>query len=275
MTMIERTHGRAHELEAAIDEIKASRPTALKVLLLADDPETDARRLSEAVDLDPILTAHVMRLANSAAYGMSQRVASTQHAVSLVGFDSIRAVSALLASGLRNHRVPAPDGFWEHSAATAAACSVVSSRFGVPKGQAFSLGLLHDLGAALLHSVDPEAYRPLVSNLSDTASQCGLELVEFGMSHEQAAARILGQWNFPTEMVDAIATHHDTSAAITPHAQVLIAGDALAHLVLEPAGFGSVDPDHLESVGISPDAIPGLAALTSDYAAEVFAALPN
>ena len=275
MTMTERTLGRAQELDVAIEEIKASRPTALKVLLLADDPEADARRLSEAIDLDPILTAQIMRLANSAAYGMSQRVGSTQHAVSLVGFDAVRAVSALLASGLRNHRVAAPDGFWEHSAATAAACSVVASRFGVPKGQAFSLGLLHDLGAALLHSVDPAAYRPLVGQCSDTASQCGLELLEFGMSHEQAAARILGQWNFPLEMVEAIASHHDVSAAISPHAQVLIAGDALAHLVIQPSGLSEGDPSHLESVGISLDAVPKLAELTSEYAAEVFAALPR
>src|SRR5690606_6584928 len=119
---------------------------ATRVLQLADDPNTDARQLAEAVEVDPMMTAQVLRLANSAAFGMSHRVASTQHAVAVVGFDAVRSIATLVAAGLRNGRHATPPGFWQHAAATAAACSVLSPRFGVPKGEAFSLGLLHDIG---------------------------------------------------------------------------------------------------------------------------------
>lgn len=249
------------------------------MLQLSDDPNTDGRQLAEAIDAEPLLTAQVLKLANSAAFGMSRRVASTQHAVSVIGFDSVRAVAAILASGLRNHKTPTPKGFWNHAAATAAACSVLSSRFGLSRGEAFSLGLLHDLGAAVLCSVDPKAYAEIDDDASgtrsDTAGRCAQEVAVFGMSHAEAGARLFGQWKFPELFVDAIANHHDVLVGLSPHERVLLAGDALAHLVLEPAGLTEVDPTRLETLGISAGALPDITALTLDYASDVLASLPN
>ena len=275
MSMTDQATTRARDLDRALSDIKGSRPAALRVLQMADDPSTDARRLSDAVELDPMLTAQLLKLANSAAFGMSQRISTTQHAVSLVGFDAVRSIAALLASGLRNSKTPTPDGFWEHSAATAAACAVVSSRYGVSRGEAFSIGLLHDIGAALLHSVDPVAHESISGGQEDTASQCGLEMLEFGMSHAEAAARVLRDWSFPLTFVEAVECHHDVTTASTPHVQVVLAGDALAHLVLQPSGLIHADPTHLESLGISEDALPALVELTAEYSAEVLASLPG
>lgn len=270
---------RSRDLERALDNVKASRPAAVHVLQLTDDPNTDGRHLAEAIDREPIMAAQILRLANSAAFGMSRRVASTQHAVSVVGFDSVRAVAAILASGLRNHKTPTPDGFWNHCAATAAACSVISSRFGMSRGEAFSLGLLHDLGAAILCSVDPLGYKALCDSGSgtreDTASRCAQEIAMYGMSHAEAGARLFASWSFPELFVDAVANHHDVLVGLSPHERVLLAGDALAHLVLQPSGLVEVDPTQLETLGISSDALPGVTALTIDYATDVLASLPN
>jgi len=274
MIISEQTRTRSLDLTRAIEDLQASRPTALRVLTIADDPATDARSLAEAIDLDPMLTAQLIRLANSAAFGMQQRISSTQHAVSLIGFDSVRAVAALLASGLRNHKNPVPDGFWQHSAATAAGCSIVASRFGIPRGEAFSLGLLHDLGTALLHSIDPSIYDGLNADNEDTDIQCELESREFGLDHAGAAAQVLSSWNFPAAFVDAIESHHRSTLS-TPQERVLVAGDALAHLVIGPSGTLVESGQQLEAMGISADAIPGITQLTSDYAVEVLSALPR
>jgi len=275
MSITDQVTTRARDLERALGDVRASRPAAAHVLELADNPQTDTRELAAAIELDPMLTAHMLRLANSAAFGMSQRIATTQHAVSLVGFDAVRAIAALLASGLRNHKTPPPEGFWEHAAATAAACAAVSSRFGVSRGEAFSMGLLHDLGAALLHSVDPAAHAAVSAGQEDTMSQCGLEILEFGMSHAEAAARVLKDWNFPVRFVDAVERHHDFTMASSPQVQVILAGDALAHLVLQPSQLIGDEPAHLASLGISEDALPALTAMTAEHSAEVFAGLPR
>ena len=268
------TRDRSTALERALEDVRASRPAATRVLQLTDDPETDARRVAEAIDADPMLTAQVLRLANSAAFGMSFRVASTQLAVSVLGFSAVRSVAVLLASGLRNHKVPTPTGFWQHSAATAAACSALASRFGVSKGEAFSLGLLHDMGWPILYGVDRAAYDGFASGQSDTGAVCAEEIAAFGMSHAEVASMVLASWRFPEPFVGAIAVHHEMSIGTTSHERLLIAGDALAHLVLEPSGLVDVSPLELESLGIPPQKLQELSALTLDYANEVLATFP-
>ena len=207
---------RVRDLERALEDVRASRPAAANVLAVTDDPNSNANDVAAAIDADPMMTAQVLRLANSAAFGMSERVASTQVAVSLVGQSAIRSIAVLLASGLRNHKNPVPRGFWSHSASTAAACAVLSSRFGVVRGDAFSLGLLHDIGTAILHSVDPSTHVSLVDADDDTTTLCIQEMLEFGMSHADAAARVLSSWNFPTAFVTAVAHHHDAGRRHEP-----------------------------------------------------------
>src|SRR4051812_24333856 len=149
---------RMQELERALENVQAARPVAMEVLHLADDPDADARKVAACIEKDPILMAQILRLANSAAFGMTHQVKTTQIAVAVLGFSTVQSVAILVASGLRNLKHPAPDGFWDHSAATAAACSVVSRQFGVSPGDGFAIGLIHDLGVPMLNSIDPVTY---------------------------------------------------------------------------------------------------------------------
>jgi HD-like signal output (HDOD) protein len=266
---------RVRDLERALEDVRASRPAAANVLAVTDDPSSDARAVAAAIDADPMLTAQVLRLANSAAFGMSERVASTQVAVSLVGQSAIRSIAVLLASGLRNHKHPAPSGFWAHSASTAAGCAVLASRFGVVRGDAFSLGLLHDVGTAILHSVDPTTHEALADADEDSTTLCIQEMLEFGMSHADAAARVLSSWNFPTAFVTAVAHHHDAGRGTTPLDRVLLAGDAVAHVLARSEGPAEpADIERLAALGIDADELPSLRRNVQEYAAEAMASLP-
>ncbi len=260
---------RARDLERALEEVRASRPAAARVLVVTDDPNSDARAVATAIDVDPMLTAQVLRLANSAAFGMSERVSSTQVAVSLVGFSAIRSIAVLLASGLRNHKTPVPPSFWQHASVTASACAVMAGRFGVVRGDAFSLGLLHDIGSAILHTVDPATHAALIEEEDDTSLLCAQELAEFGMSHAEAAARVLAGWNFPSAFVAAVAAHHDAGVGETPLDRVLLAGDAVAHLVVLPESEWSAERiDRIEALGVPRESLPELARTTLQDAAE-------
>lgn len=266
---------RAAQLQKALEDVRGSRPAAARVLAIADDPNADARALAAAIEVDPMLTAQILRLANSAAFGMRSRVGNTQLAVSVIGFSAVRSIATLLAAGLRHGRTAAPKDFWRHSAATAAACAVVADRFGMGRGDAFSLGLLHDIGAAILYGVDPVAYSVAADPLSDSPAQCTAEIIEFGMSHADAGATVLGAWNFPPEIVAAIADHHSTLLGASVAGRVLLAGDALAHLVVEPNGYPGDDPDKLESLGIDSPALGRITALVLEHMTDVLAALPT
>jgi putative nucleotidyltransferase with HDIG domain len=229
----------------------------MRVVSVADKPNSSARDLSGALSLDPSLTARVLRLANSAYYGLSRRVADVSFAVTVVGFPTIRAMAAATASGLfESGTRTVPGGFWEHSVATAAACSTLAGRAGVRAPEAFALGLLHDLGSALLFRIGPERYDSLLADVHNAnASIVELERDVYGMGHDEAGARVFAAWRFPEEFVEAVELHHSCSGdqaatVLTPYGRVLMAAEAVASRLTRK-----------HPVRFEPDNHQGLAAL--------------
>lgn len=201
-------------VDALIEELErlpAQPSIAMRVLWIADDPSSSAKDLASAISADPSLTARVLKLANSAYYGLSGRVANVGFAVTVIGFPTVRAMAAATATGLftENTRA-APEGFWEHGLAVATAASKLADRVGIRAADAFSLGLLHDLGSALLFRSDPDRYDDIVSRSVKTRRPLGdLEREAFGISHDTAAARVFSAWRFPDDFVAAAGGHHD------------------------------------------------------------------
>jgi HD-like signal output (HDOD) protein len=157
---------------------------------------------------DPVLPARVLKPANSAYYGLPGRVSSRDFAVTLLGRDTARAIAAAAAAGVVGDAV-LPPGFWSYSGATAAAAALVAPKVGANRSEAFCLGLLHDLGAALLHQIDPARRTAIV----DAASATGVhpvhaEVPAYGLGHAEAAQRVLTAWRFPVELADAVGGHH-------------------------------------------------------------------
>lgn len=221
------------ELLEELERLPAQRAAAVRVLYVADDPGSSASDLAAAVSVDPVLTAQVMRLANSAYYGLSGRVRSANFAVTVLGFATVRSLAAAFAAGAIGADAVIPQDFWQHGAASAAGAAQVSARLGVARTEAFSLGLLHDIGAALLCRIDPAAYHAIEAEVlfPDSRQAALLERQVFGMDHAAVAATVLGSWHFPAELVDVIARHHagSTTTSSGLH-RCLAAGHALAVL---------------------------------------------
>lgn len=223
---------RVEELERALENVEGARHIAMQVLQLADDPYADARKIAASIEQDPIFAAQVLRMANSAAFGMARQVKTTQIAVAILGFSTIRSMAIMFASGMTNLKHPAPEGFWEHSASTAAACSLISRQFGVSPGDGFAIGLIHDIGIPMLNAVDPVMYREITRDGTDDSAVAARETEEFGMSHAKAAGTVLTNWQFPETVVGAIYNHHREEPLESKESQLLFAGDSLAHLAL-------------------------------------------
>lgn len=264
---------RADELARVLEDVQAARSVAVRVLALTDDPHAQARHLAEAIETDPLLTAQILKLANSAAFGMSGRVSSTQTAVSVLGFSAVRSVATLVAAGLRNLRHAPPEGFWQHTAAAAAGAALSAPRFGLAWGDGFALGLLHDLGTAVLAGLDPATHAYLCESGEDTAELCDRERDVFGMSHAEVIGTVLAAWSFPDPVVAAIRSHHDVVLDPSPEWRTVVAGDALGRLA-----FGSTtgdEADRLVGLGFDADAIEAAVIETRGRAGEVLASLPR
>jgi HD-like signal output (HDOD) protein len=227
---------------------------AMRVLWALSDDETSAAELARIVEVDPALSTRIMQLANSPYYGVSGRVSSAAHAIMLLGFTMVRALAVSAACGLFvDRRRGVPDGFWSHAAAAAVGAAVVAERTEAPVSDAFSAGLLHDLGSALIYRLLGDDYTDLVARAdADRRPLADAERAEYGITHAWAGAMALEAWKFPAGFVEAVGGHHDGLA--DPLARAVAAGDALAvHLGHVPGHVGTPAAEEaLAAAGIDP-----------------------
>jgi len=259
------------ELCRALDSVSVAKPAAMRVLSVVDNPNTNAQMVAQAIELDPTFAAQIMRLGNSAYYGMSGKVGNTGFAVSVIGFAAVRSMAAISATGLSTQSA-IPDGFWRHAAAAAAGASVVAPRLGLPAADCFAAGLLHDVGTAFLHGFDQPGHLALIAEHgTDGAGLAAAEADRYGMGHDAAAAHVLSAWKFPLPFVEAVAWHHHATEG-NALADAVRTGDLLA-LLSEGLGDALIVSELVEA-GIPEEEQEELVIATGDRAAEILSTLP-
>jgi HD-like signal output (HDOD) protein len=218
-------------LENLEDDLPAGSAAALEVLWLADDPDTGVADLGRAAMGDPGLTSRLMRVANSAYYGLSGKVSSATFAVTVLGFDTVRAIAATAAAGIDGAR-DLPEGFLADSATTAVSAALLAPRVGERGPEGHSLGLLHNIGVFLLHRRDPSGYPALVSRAQQEGlPRHQLERSTYGTSSGELGAALLETWRFPAAFTAAIASQQaPVEAPREPLGRVLRSAIALADL---------------------------------------------
>ncbi len=215
---------------AGLTELPIASPVAARLLRVLDDPDASARELGQLIETDPALSMRVIRLANTPYYGLSRRVGSAWRAVTIIGFATVRAIAASAAFGLfADQKHPLPKDFWSHSMATAAGASVVARHLGVQPGEAFSAGLLHDIGKALLFRHAPHAVaRVKLRAEREHISYLDAERKELGTHHPQMASLALDALQFPADFVAAVFRHHEPDGGGSELGRMIVAGESLA-----------------------------------------------
>jgi putative nucleotidyltransferase with HDIG domain len=232
-----------------LERLPAQPSVAMRTVWVADQPQSSSKDLAAALTADPSLTARVLRLANSAYYGLSRRIADVAFAVTVVGFPTVRAMAAVHASGLfESGEDSVPEGYWEHSVATASICTVLAPRVGVRPNQAFPLGLLHDLGSALLFRAAPERFEQVHAEARDGRPLRAAEKAAFGLAHDEAAARVFSAWRFPESFIQAVADHHAHPATLNEaESLLLVAAESVASRLVKTPGY---EFEHGQSAGL-------------------------
>jgi HD-like signal output (HDOD) protein len=213
----------------AMEEMPSHPTVALRVLWLVDDPTSDVARLARTVELDPLLSARLLRISNSAFYSLRTPVTNVPRAIAALGFATVRSLAASAACGLSDEDTAVDGRFWAHAAAVANASQLIAGRYAVPTSDAFALGLMHDLGEPLLQRAAPAAWSELGARPSPQR-----EMEVLGISHPEAGARVLEAWRFPAPFCEAIANHHHSlSPRETATTRCLIAAEMIAGLAEE------------------------------------------
>ena len=196
---------------ASIDTMAAQRPVAAQIVSVANSDDTDARALSRILATDVALASRVMKLANSAYFGMRGRVTSLQFAVTVVGFTTVRTMATVALTSLDDES-RLPEDFWKVTTSVALAASVLAPRFGSRPQDALCIGLLAQVGVALLHHNDPEGYAELVEAEPTFQGRRGAEVRRYGLSGLRLTSIALEQWAFPQVMLVPLQKVDDPTA---------------------------------------------------------------
>lgn len=207
----------ALERVRARQDLASRAGAAVRVLQLADDPDASAADLARAIGTDPLLAARVLRTANSTYYGLSGRVSTLAFAVSVMGFQGVRSLAVIAAAGL-DGMDGAPEGFWEAAALCATGGEIVAPMLGADPGDAFSVGLLHLIGSALLHQSRDKGsdIEVRVCLPSDGDEAAATEREAFGIGHDELGAEVLERWHVPAHLCTVIGRHHRAAMPDAP-----------------------------------------------------------
>jgi HD-like signal output (HDOD) protein len=184
---------------ASIDTMAAQRPVAAQIVSVANSDDTSAKVLSHILAADVALASRVMKLANSAYFGMRGRVTSLQFAVTVVGFTTVRTMATVALTNLDDES-RLPEDFWSVTTSLALASSTLAPRFGERPQDALCVGLLAQMGAALFHHNDPDGYARLVEEHPSFTGRRYAEGRRYGINSLRLTAVALEQWGFPSSM---------------------------------------------------------------------------
>lgn len=188
---------------------------AVKVLSEDDSP---ASACIEAIARDQALTVRVLHLANSAFYGATGQVSRIGDAVQMLGLRTVASTLAALALRTTLGSVRCEgfcfEAYWRHTLCTALSARELAKLVSLDAGEAFLLGLVHDVGQLILAMTSPvlEA-RALRICRSEGVNLHEAEMRVFGVSHAEVGAAVARQWNFPPLIAEAIAGHHRPARA--------------------------------------------------------------
>ena len=200
-------------------------PAVLKLLNISLEEDSAARSFEDVFKSDPALTAELLMLANSAAYGGRARVHTIRVALRHLGLEHVRSMAA--TSALRSHthrgrRNQYLASVWAHSIASAAAAEALGDASGWPG--LYTLGLTHDLGRLGLFLAGGPIYGDELSKeFADVEQANQVERRLFGMTHCEAGALVAAAWAFPENLAACMGEHHIMPTGNEPRGLIVMA----------------------------------------------------
>jgi putative nucleotidyltransferase with HDIG domain len=227
-----------------IGEISTLPHTMLQIIRVTNDPLSSSKDLTRVIELDPALSARLLKCANSVAHGLTSRIKSLQQAVGYLGFSKVRnlAISASVCEVFKtDYRIGTYNrrGLWDHMIAVAVTSKVIAIRRNVPNPEdVFLAGLLHDLGIILLDQYHHEEFERAMSRYPIGRTLVQAERMAYGFDHTVLGTYIAERWRLP-DSVRLTIRHHHTDRYDGNHAQT-IACVELANVMCTSKGIGSV-----------------------------------
>ncbi len=211
------------QIRKAQEQVGPLPSATIQILTLLEDPNMHFRQLEKIVSRDPVLAAHLLRVANLASFNDPARTLFS--AVQRLGVDGVKF--QVLALTIRKvFSAPAIRKVWDHSVTTAQLARQLAQRTTIPPSEAGLLGLLHDVGQVVLFGLGSTFSFRLEELRDQGFTAVKAERALCGASHAELGGSLLASWSLPADMVEAVAAHHDPARSDAPLSALLYLTEA-------------------------------------------------
>ena len=187
-----------------------------RIITLTQNSRTHPSEIAELVSLDPSLTARVLRLVNSAFYGLRRNVTTVNHAIVYLGLNTIKnlALTASIFNSLRPERGYSLlfNDILMHMVAVGLAADILAKEIGIrDDSELFTFGILHDLGKIIELEYFPSAFDKIRTHAeANHLNYIDAENELFGINHVKILDDLFLKWELPDSLRESIKGHHST-----------------------------------------------------------------
>jgi len=222
------------------------------IIVTARSEKTSAQDLADFIMNDQAISTRVLRIANSAYYGMPKKIDSISRAIVLIGFKEIisLALGMGIFSALSKKGVDTPidmTELWKHSIGVGfAAEKIATKRRKIPDESTILIGLLHDIGKIIFCLYFPNEYAEVLKKTSNEPTPLfKIEKEYLGLDHAEMAHLLMKQWNFPTSLIQPVRYHHNPSECPAEQVDMAMLVN-LANSICHESGIGQSGNNYME-----------------------------
>lgn len=268
------------QLLSKVVELSTLPEVTRQILAITEDPNSTARDLNEVLRHDMALSSKILRVVNSAFYGLPGRVADLDRAIVLLGFQAVRnlSIAATMAALFRKPETEG-DGFdikrlWRHSVATAVAAKSIATTIGSRNvaEEAFLAGIIHDLGVLVLYQYAQKEFLKAVELLSPDVSLLQAERELFSGDHQSVGQDLAKRWKFPRSL-QLVAGYHHRPQKLSDELRMLPSIVAMAGYVADETGHSFLTGGAVESKGTKYAEVAEAIGLTAEQQRQIMGSM--
>jgi HD-like signal output (HDOD) protein len=199
-----------------------------KIIATVEDPKSTATQLHKIVSHDPALVTRILKVVNSAFYGLPGQIGSVERAIVLLGLNAVKNIAVAASLGQLFRGAKLTDEFsakdlWRHCIAVGVAARDLAKQMKLGTAdEAFLSGMIHDIGLLISLQQTPDALRAVCERAATTGTDfCELERELIGMDHQQLGMALAENWKFP-RTCQLVAGYHHRPGTLTDQSRVLV-----------------------------------------------------
>ncbi len=211
-------------------------PIVQRLNRMIEDEKTSIHQIADLIEKDQIITAKILRLANSAFYGFPKKVSTVQNALMLLGINIVKVL--IITSSIFDIIYKEDVNLWEHSIGVAACSKILAEKLELKEPQEVATaGLLHDLGKIVEKISFKEDYKKILELVQNNKDPLKAEKEILGIDHAEIGSFLMRIWNIPDRLIEAVDAHHELEKAKKFKKEAAIVH--LSNVLVHARGYGS------------------------------------